>query len=55
MNGRKPLDLLGQIARGRGDPGQARRHFVAALDIFTALGSARAGRLRDQLAELEPG
>jgi len=49
------LDLLGQIARGRGDPGQARRHFVAALDIFTALGSARAGRLRDQLAELEPG
>jgi len=31
------LDLLGQIARRRGDAGGARRHFRTALDIFTAL------------------
>jgi len=49
------LDLLGQIARRRGDPGGARRHFHAALDIFTALGSARAGQLRRQLIDLDAG
>ncbi len=47
------LDLLGQIARRCGDSGGARRRFQAALDIFTALGSARAGPMRSQLADLE--
>lgn len=46
------LDLLGGIAQRRGDTDGAREHFYAAFDIFTALGSARAGQVRSRLVEL---
>jgi tetratricopeptide (TPR) repeat protein len=46
------LDLLGEIAQRRGDTDGARSHFHAAFDIFTALGSARAGRVRSRLVDL---
>jgi tetratricopeptide (TPR) repeat protein len=49
------LHLLGEIAQRRGDTSGAGRRYRAALDIYTALGSARAGRVRSRLAELPDG
>lgn len=43
------LDVLGRIARRRGDTALAIRHFTLAGTIFEAAGSSRAGQVRRQL------
>ncbi|MEV4516066.1 tetratricopeptide repeat protein [Dactylosporangium sp. NPDC049525] len=43
------LDVLGRIARRRGDTALAIRHFTQAGAIFEAAGSRRAGQVRRQL------
>jgi tetratricopeptide (TPR) repeat protein len=46
------LDVLGRVARRRGDIGLARRHFEQASRIFQAAGSRRAEQLRQRLTQL---
>ncbi|GAA2578471.1 tetratricopeptide repeat protein [Dactylosporangium fulvum] len=41
--------LLGRIARRRGDVAAARRHYLAAIELFAAAGSPRASAVRDEL------
>jgi tetratricopeptide (TPR) repeat protein len=47
------LALLGRIARRRGDDAAARRHYLAAVELFAAAGSARAGAVRTELRHMD--
>ncbi|MEV0127118.1 NB-ARC domain-containing protein [Dactylosporangium sp. NPDC050688] len=49
------LDVLGRVARRRGDTALAIRHFTLACTIFEASGSRRAGQVRHQLDLLTAG
>ena len=46
------LALLGQVVQRRGDVGTARRHYLAAVELFTTAGSPRASVVRGELDKI---